>query len=94
MTPWSPAASRSQARGNLARRPGDLVLFPALPRARHTKGMKRTVDRVDASTSATDPPLRDEEVEVAAGPVVVAGHLTIPEAPKRHRRLRSRQWQQ
>jgi putative phosphoribosyl transferase len=41
--------------------------------------MKRIVDRVDASTSATDP--RDEEVEVAAGPVVVAGHLTIPEHP-------------
>jgi putative phosphoribosyl transferase len=34
-----------------------------------------------ASTSAADPPLRDEEVEVAAGPVVVAGHLTIPERP-------------
>ena len=43
--------------------------------------MKRIVDGVDASTSATDPPLRDEEVEVAAGPVVVAGHLTIPEHP-------------
>lgn len=39
------------------------------------------MDGVDASTSATDPPLRDEEVEVAAGPVVVAGHLTIPEHP-------------
>jgi predicted phosphoribosyltransferase/dienelactone hydrolase len=36
---------------------------------------------VAASTSATDPPLRDEEVEVVAGAVVVAGHLTIPEHP-------------
>ena len=36
---------------------------------------------VAASTSAADPPLRDEEVEVAAGPVVVAGHLTIPQHP-------------
>ncbi|MFY9920392.1 MAG: phosphoribosyltransferase family protein [Mycobacterium sp.] len=37
---------------------------------------------VAASTSAADPPLRDAEVEVAAGPVVVAGHLTIPEHPR------------
>ncbi|MGZ5396153.1 MAG: phosphoribosyltransferase, partial [Mycobacterium sp.] len=36
---------------------------------------------VTASTSAADPPLRDEEVEVGAGAVVVAGHLTIPEHP-------------
>jgi putative phosphoribosyl transferase len=36
---------------------------------------------VTAGTSAADPPLRDEEVEVAAGPVVVAGRLTIPEHP-------------
>ena len=28
---------------------------------------------VAASTRAADPPLRDEEVEVAAGPVMVAG---------------------
>jgi len=28
-----------------------------------------------------DPPLRDEEVRVTAGPVSVAGHLTIPERP-------------
>ncbi|HTH92626.1 phosphoribosyltransferase family protein [Mycobacterium sp.] len=31
-----------------------------------------------AGGSAADPPLRDEEVEVVAGPVSVAGHLTIP----------------
>ena len=36
---------------------------------------------VVASASAGDPPLRDEEVRVAAGPVSVAGHLTIPEHP-------------
>jgi len=29
-----------------------------------------------------DPPLRDEEVRVLAGPVTVAGHLTIPENPR------------
>jgi dienelactone hydrolase len=34
-----------------------------------------------ASAGADDPPLRDEEVKVAAGPVTVAGHLTIPEHP-------------
>jgi predicted phosphoribosyltransferase/alpha-beta hydrolase superfamily lysophospholipase len=34
-----------------------------------------------ASSDADDPPLRDEEVEVVAGPVTVAGHLTIPENP-------------
>ena len=33
------------------------------------------------SVSAADPLLRDEEVEVAAGAVMVAGHLTIPEHP-------------
>lgn len=34
------------------------------------------------ATGATDgPPLRDEEVRVAAGPVSVAGHLTVPENP-------------
>lgn len=31
------------------------------------------------SAAADDPPLRDEEIAVAAGPVTVAGHLTIPE---------------
>ncbi len=35
-----------------------------------------------AGKNTDDPPLRDEEVEVAAGPVVVAGHLTIPEHPR------------
>jgi putative phosphoribosyl transferase len=36
----------------------------------------------DASAGAVDdPPLRDEEVRVSAGPVSVAGHLTIPECP-------------
>ena len=34
-----------------------------------------------APASAGDPPLRDEEVWVKAGPVTVAGHLTIPERP-------------
>ena len=38
--------------------------------------------REAVSASGTDdPPLRDEEVRVAAGPAVVAGHLTIPEHP-------------
>jgi predicted phosphoribosyltransferase/dienelactone hydrolase len=34
-----------------------------------------------AGESIGDPPLRDEEVRVSAGPVTVAGHLTIPEHP-------------
>ena len=35
-----------------------------------------------ASASASaDPPLRDEDVEVVAGPVRLAGHLTVPEHP-------------
>ena len=33
------------------------------------------------SASQADSPLRDEEVWVQAGPVLVAGHLTIPERP-------------
>ena len=36
---------------------------------------------VVASGSDAGPPRRDEEVEVTAGPVSVAGHLTIPEHP-------------
>ena len=32
----------------------------------------------DAGRAKWTPPLRDEEVEVNAGPVTVAGHLTIP----------------
>ena len=35
-----------------------------------------------AADAAADPPLRDEEVRVLAGPVTVAGHLTIPENPR------------
>ncbi|ORA79985.1 phosphoribosyltransferase [Mycobacterium malmoense] len=35
-----------------------------------------------AGGGADDPPLRDEEIRVATGPVSVAGHLTIPERPK------------
>lgn len=31
--------------------------------------------------AADDPPIRDEEVRVSAGPVSVAGHLTVPERP-------------
>lgn len=34
---------------------------------------------VPDDTAADDPPLRDEEVEVRAGPVRLAGHLTVPE---------------
>ena len=33
----------------------------------------------EVTAGAVDPPVRDEEVRVAAGPVSVAGHLTIPE---------------
>jgi putative phosphoribosyl transferase len=36
---------------------------------------------VAAGGVADDPPLRDEEVTVAAGPVHVGGHLTVPEQP-------------
>ena len=31
-------------------------------------------------SEAADPPLRDEDVEVSAGPVGLSGHLTLPEA--------------
>jgi putative phosphoribosyl transferase len=34
-----------------------------------------------ATATSVDPPIRDEEVRVSAGPVSVAGHLTIPEHP-------------
>ena len=45
------------------------------------------------AVSALDPPLRDEEVRVTAGPVSVAGHLTIPEHPTGDRGFRPRQRQ-
>ncbi len=35
----------------------------------------------EAAAAFGDPPIRDEEVRVSAGPVWVAGHLTIPEHP-------------
>jgi putative phosphoribosyl transferase len=37
--------------------------------------------REAAAATSDDPPIRDEEVRVSAGPVSVAGHLTIPEHP-------------
>ena len=37
--------------------------------------------REPAASSAGDSPVRDEEVRVTAGPVELAGHLTIPEHP-------------
>ena len=46
-----------------------------LDRARNNFAEAAAIDAGD------DPPLRDEEVRVLAGPVTVAGHLTIPENP-------------
>jgi putative phosphoribosyl transferase len=53
----------------------DEEVVELLDRAR--EGFREAV----ATGAADDPPLRDEEVRVAAGPVVVAGRLTIPEKP-------------
>ncbi|BBX16272.1 phosphoribosyl transferase [Mycolicibacterium duvalii] len=39
-------------------------------------------ESVGKTVAAADPPLRDEEVQVVAGQVAVAGHLTIPESPR------------
>ncbi len=41
----------------------------------------RNDSRASARADANDPPMRDEEIQVSAGPVMVAGHLTIPEHP-------------
>lgn len=38
--------------------------------------------RAAASAGAADPPVRDEEVRLAAGPVELSGHLVIPERPR------------
>ncbi|OBH06174.1 MULTISPECIES: phosphoribosyltransferase family protein [unclassified Mycobacterium] len=35
----------------------------------------------EGAGTPADPPLRDEEVRVSAGPTLLAGHLTIPERP-------------
>ena len=43
---------------------------------------RRNFAEAAAIDAAADPPLRDEEVRVLAGPVTVAGHLTIPENPR------------
>lgn len=43
---------------------------------------RRNSAEAAAIAAAADPPLRDEEVQVVAGPVSVAGHLTIPENPR------------
>ena len=43
---------------------------------------RRNFAEAAAIDAAADPPLRDEEVWVLAGPVTVAGHLTIPENPR------------
>jgi len=43
---------------------------------------RRNFAEAAAIDPAADPPTRDEEVRVLAGPVAVAGHLTIPETPR------------
>jgi putative phosphoribosyl transferase len=43
---------------------------------------RRNFAEAAAIDAAADPPLRDEEVRVLAGPVTVAGHLIIPENPR------------
>lgn len=43
---------------------------------------RRNFAEAAAIDAAADPPLRDEEVLVLAGPATVAGHLTIPESPR------------
>jgi putative phosphoribosyl transferase len=40
-----------------------------------------TVPATQGSAASEDPPVRDEDVEVAAGPLRLAGHLTVPEEP-------------
>lgn len=42
---------------------------------------RRLAQQVESFGVDADPPLRDEEVQVTAGPVSVVGHLTIPEHP-------------
>jgi putative phosphoribosyl transferase len=54
----------------------DEEVIALLDRARNDFADAADVD------AAADPPLRDEEVRVLAGPVTVAGHLTIPEKPR------------
>ncbi|MGE5697245.1 MAG: phosphoribosyltransferase family protein [Candidatus Sericytochromatia bacterium] len=53
----------------------DDEVIALLDRARNDFAEAAAVD------AAADPPLRDEEVKVLAGPVPVAGHMTIPENP-------------
>jgi putative phosphoribosyl transferase len=43
------------------------------------RGSHSVAATASSRSAATDPPLRDEEVEVAAGPVRLAGRLTVPE---------------
>jgi putative phosphoribosyl transferase len=52
---------------------------------RASRGFRPLVE-ASASTAgasdSTDPPLRDDEVAVRAGPVRLSGHLTVPEGPR------------
>ncbi|MBX7435501.1 dienelactone hydrolase family protein [Mycobacterium sp. Y57] len=43
---------------------------------------RNDIAEADGDNAAADPPVRDEEIQVVAGPVSVAGHLTIPEKPR------------
>lgn len=59
----------------LASLPGDMSVFEdRVDASRHLAGP-------EAAGARADPPIRDEQVSVSAGPVSLAGHLTIPERP-------------
>jgi putative phosphoribosyl transferase len=60
------------------RKTSDDEVIALLDRAR--EGARESIPTGSAGAAA-DPLLRDEEVRVTAGPVTVAGHLTIPEHP-------------
>jgi putative phosphoribosyl transferase len=59
----------------------DAEVLDLLSRSRHLPASAPAEPASTMTPPGGDPPLRDEEVEVAAGPVRLAGHLTLPANP-------------
>jgi len=73
---WSGRSTFIAVSANVFRLPGGLALIV-------DDGFVTGATARDVGTSDSDasPTLHDKEVELTAGPVSVAGHLTVPEHP-------------
>ena len=84
---WTDRLAGARRRVRLRRHPGTLLrrrpvlrrLHPDHRRRGHRLLERAAVPATAAAASGDDPPVRDDEVAVQAGTVLVAGHLTVPE---------------